>query len=235
VDIKYRRSGIVGLAAAMFLAVVGSGSVLGADSPADVVTDGVVTVLWVDPVDGPMAGATIQVSHYHAGDATPGNLPAGVADAAGSAQIGSVPRAADGSAAVLLNIRGDRSTTTIDAAGCTRVDSWLAELDGVTSDANIEVSLGASSKSLDITCPEPEPSDESVSGVVQLPTGGVAGATGRPQRTLPPTDTSVAVDGDRTAPPSLFALLAALGVGAVALPLRARARATAPTTRRRRS
>jgi len=232
---KYRRSGIVGLAAAMFLAIAGSGSVLAADPPVDVVTDGVVTVHWVDPVDGPMAGASIQISYYHARDATRGALPPSVTDPAGNAQIGGVPHAAEGSAPVLLNVRGERSTRTTDAVGCTRVESWLAELDGVASNRTVEVSLGASSKSVDMTCPEPEPSDESVSGVVQLPTGGVAGATGRPERTLPPTDVAAAIDSDRTATPSLIALLAALGVVAAALPIRARARVTTPMTGRRRS
>jgi hypothetical protein len=234
---KYRRSGIVGLAAAMFLAIAGSGSVLAADPPVDVVTDGVVTVHWVDPVDGPMAGASIQISYYHAGDATRGALPASATDPAGNAQIGGVPLAAEGSAPVLLNVRGERSTRTTDAAGCTRVESWLAELDGVASNGTVEVSLGASSKSVDMTCPEPEPAIDVPPGLIDLPTGGVAGATGRPQQTLPPTDVVAAGARDGTETANLLALLVALGAGAAALPLRActRRRATAPLGPRNRA
>jgi hypothetical protein len=221
----------------MILAIAGGGAALAADPPTDVVADGVVTVHWVDAEDGPMLDAFIQITWAHEGADTLEILPALTIDAAGDAVFSGVPRAADGSVPVLLNVRGIRSTTTTDNAGCSAVSNWLAETDGVTSEPTVELSLVTSSKSLDMTCPEPGPSGDPAPGDPgpsgdPTPGGGVLGATGRPQITLPPTDVAIAPDDATPETPILPTLLLVLGAGAIVLPITVRA--TVPVRRRRR-
>ena len=95
--------------------------------------DGVVTVTWVDPDDGPMAGASIELSFYHEGDESPASLPAAIMGSDGAVVISGVPRPAEGAAPLLLDIRGDRSTATVDDAGCTTLEGWRAEATGVAA------------------------------------------------------------------------------------------------------
>jgi hypothetical protein len=224
------------LTAGLILMLGGGSAVLAADPPTDVVADGVVTVHWVDADDGPIAGAYIQVTFAHKGDETFEILPAHLTDGAGNAVFGDVPRAADGSTPVLLNVRGILSTTSTDEAGCTAVSSWLAETDGVTSEATVDLSLVTSSKGLDMTCPEPDPAvpapGDPQPSANPAPDGGVLGATGKPRMTLPPTD--VAVAPGRTAPgtPILPTLLLVLGAGAIVFPITVRV--MVPVRRRRR-
>ena len=234
----YWRSRAVGLIAGTILAIGGAGAALAADPPTDVVADGVVTVHWVDAEDGPMVDAFIQITWAREGADTLEILPALTIDAAGNAEFTGVPRAADGSVPVLLKVRGIRSTTTTDNAGCSAVANWLAETDGVTSGASVDVSLVTSSKALDMTCPEPDPGGNPAPGGDPqqsgdpAPDGGVLGATGRPQITLPPTDVAIVPDDGNTGTPSLAALLLVLGAGAIVLPITVRA--TVPVRRRRR-
>jgi hypothetical protein len=238
VGLGYWRRGAVGLTVGIILAIGGAGAALAADPATDVVADGVVTVHWVDAEDGPIAGASIQITYSHKADDTAVILRPGVTDAAGDAVFSGVPRAADGSAPIFLSVRGDHSTTTTDEAGCTAVATWLAETDDITSEAAVEVSLVTSSKGLDMTCPEPDPGgDPAPGGDPQpggdpAPGGGVLGATGKPQITLPPTDVAVA-PGSRTASgtPILPTLLLVLGAGAIVLPITVRA--TVPVRRHR--
>ena len=234
----YWRRGAVGLTASMVVAMGGVGAALAADPPSDVVTDGVVTVHWVDADDGPMPDAVIQIAWTHEGDGTLEDLPALTTDSAGNAEFAGVPRAADGSLPVLLNVRGIRSTTTTDTAGCTAVASWLAETDSLTSAAALEVSLVTSSKGLDMSCPEPDPGGNPAPGGDPepggdpAPDGGVLGATGKPQITLPPTDVAVAPGRAAPGTPILPTLLLVLGAGAIVLPITVRA--TVPVRRSRR-
>ena len=228
----YWRSRAVGLIAGMILAIGGAGAALAADPPTDVVADGVVTVHWVDADDGPIGGASIQITYSREGDPSIGILRPGVTDAAGNAVFSGVPHAADGSAPILLDVRGDRSTTTTDEAGCAAVASWLAEADGVTSGATVDVSLMTSSKGLDMNCPEPGPGGDPAPGGDPQPSGGVLGATGRPQITLPPTDVAIAPGRATAGTPILPTLLLVLGAGAIVLPITVRA--TVPVRRRRR-
>lgn len=228
----YWRSRAIGLVAGTILAVGGAGAALAADSPTDVVADGVVTVHWVDADDGPIGGASVQITYARQGDPTIGILRPQVTDADGTAVFTEVPRAADGSPPILLDIRGDRSTTTTDEAGCTAVASWQAGSDDVTSQAAVEVSLVTSSKGLDMTCPEPDPGGNPAPGGNPQPSGGVLAATGRPHITLPPTDVAVAPVRDNAGTPILPTLLLALAAGAIVLPITVRA--TVPVRRRRR-
>jgi hypothetical protein len=234
VGLGYWRRGAVGLTVGILFAIGGVGAALAADPATDVVADGVVTVHWVDADDGPIAGASIQITYSRSPDDAPVILRPGVTDAAGDAVFSGVPRAAEGSAPILLDVRGDRSTTTTDEAGCTAVATWLAETADVTSEAAVEVSLVTSSKGLDMTCPEPDPGGNPDPGDGNpAPGGGVLGATGKPQITLPPTDVAVAPAG-RTASgsPILPMLLLILGLGAIVLPITVRA--TVPVRRHRR-
>lgn len=228
----YWRCRVVGLTAGMVFAIGGGGAALAADPPTDVVADGAVTVHWVDAEDGPIAGASIQVTYAHEADDTAVMLRPALTDAAGDAVFTRVPRAANGSAPILLDIRGDRSTSTTDEAGCIAVASWLAETDDVTSAAVVEVALVTSSKGLDMSCPEPGPGGDPEPGGNPAPGGGVLGATGQPQITLPPTDVAVAPRSAAPGTPLLPTLLLVLGAGAIVLPITVRS--TVQVRRRRR-
>ena len=232
--LKYLRFGAVGLTAGLILSLAGAGTALAADPTADVVMDGVITIQHVDSADGPMAGATIQVSWYRDGDETPGMLPAVTLDAAGAAVVTGVPRPVEGAAPVLLDIRSDRATATVDAAGCTQHETWLAESKAIPSGQAVDLVLETTVKSIDVSCPEPTPAPDAVDPApTAKPTSGgaVRGVTGRPQITPPATD---AVDG-RSAPagsPFVPVVLGLLAVAALLVPAGSLGRARAQSRHR---
>jgi hypothetical protein len=242
VALKYLRFWAVAIAVGL-MSMAGPGAVLAAD---DVVFDGTVTVHWVDATDGPMAGASITVSWYHdPADATYGIVPGRfTTDAAGDAVVTGVPRAAGGAEPLLLDVRGDLTTATVDDAGCVTYADWLAETKGVASELVVDVILVADTKSINVNCPEPTPTPDSVdptptpnvvdptptpaptatSAVVDPtpaptdpPSGGVLGTTGTPAITPPNTD---AVAGPSVPAGSPFApiLLAILAFAVLLVP-----------------
>jgi cell division septation protein DedD len=244
VGLKYGRIAAAAYLASLVISTAGAGTALAADpSPTDIVMDGVVTVHWNDPVDGPMDGATIRISWYHEGDATPSVLPEGLTDEAGDAVITSVPRAADGAVPILLDIRGDRSTATTGEDGCITTEDWLAQSNGVPSAPVLEVSLGADTKGLSVSCPEPTPTPAPTSTATPVveptptpvptatstpvveptraptakPTGGVLGTTGTPAVTPPSTDT-VGVATNASGSPFASALLGLIAFALVFVP-----------------
>jgi hypothetical protein len=181
----------------------GAGTVLAAD-----VFDGAVTVHWSDSDHGPMAGAVIRIFYYHDGDPIPGIVPLGdPMDASGTVVITGVPRPAEGSTPLFLDIRGDLRTSTIDDAGCTRIESWLAQAKHVSAGLAVDVVLETESKSLQVVnCPDTTP--RPTPGVVGFPPAGVAGVTGRPQITPPATDgTGGATPPESPLIPAILALL----------------------------
>jgi hypothetical protein len=204
VGLKY-RGWAVALTAGLIVSMAAAATVLAAEPASDIVMDGVLTVTWVEPEDGPMAGASIQISYYRDGDEIPGLLPAATMDSEGVVVITGVPRQAEGALPMLLDIRGDRSTATVDEAGCTTHEGWQAESTGVASDLTLDVVLASDTKSISVSCPEPTPPDNveptptaeptPTPGVVQptpktTPTGGgVLGTVGTPGVTPPETDT----------------------------------------------
>lgn len=211
----------IGLVAAL---IVGPGAALAVVPPADVVLDSTVTVRHVDAFDGPIAGATITVTSYR-DPAAPIQTVTAMTDAAGRASLTGVARPADGAEPVLLDIRSDLATTFVDEAGCTATESWFAGMTTVPAAAAVEVLLDSTSKSLEVSCPEPtdppaeaEPSDDPGPGPSD---GGVLAATGRPQITLPATDAATVTDRPAAAP-AAGGLLAALLAGAIVLVLHGR-------------
>ena len=229
--LKY-RGWAVALTAGLILSMAGGAAALAAEpAPHDVLLDGTVTVTWVDPDDGPMAGASIQLLFYHEGDENPASLPATTLGPDGAVVISGVPRPAEGAAPLLLDIRGDRSTATVDESGCTTLEAWRAEATGVAADLAVDVVLTSDTKSISVTCPEPTPTPEVVDptptpeptqtpDVVQptptsTPTGGgVLGAVGTPGVTPPATDAVAAPSNPSSSPfvPGLLALLAVAGL-----------------------
>ena len=223
--LKY-RGWAVALTAGLIVSMASAGAVLaGEPTPDDVVMDGVVTVTWVDPDDGPMAGASIEIAFYHEGDESTAALPAASMGTDGAVVITGVPRPAEGATPLLLDIRGDRSTATVDEAGCTTVEGWQAEATGVAADLSVDVVLSSATKSMSVTCPEPTPTPDVVAptpapeptatpDVIQptpapaaTPTSGaVLGAVGTPGVTPPETD-AVSAPAGKTASPSLPILL----------------------------
>jgi hypothetical protein len=224
---KY-RGWAVALTAGLILSIAGGAAVLaGEPVPDGIVMDGVLTVTWVDPDDGPMAGASIQLSFYHEGDEGSSSLPEATMGPDGAVVMVGVPRPAPGATPLLLDIRGDRSTSTVDNAGCTTLQGWQAEATGVAADLAVDVVLASDTKSISVTCPEPTPTPEIVDptptpeptgtpDVVQpaptsTPTGGgVLGAIGTPGVTPPETDAMAAPTSSGSSPfvPALLALLA---------------------------
>ena len=226
------------MVAGFVMSMAGAGAVLAVE-PGDVVFDGTVTVHWVDPSDGPMAGASIVVSYYHEGDASPVALPAATTDGAGDVTVLGVPRPADDAAPVLLDIRGDLSTATVDEAGCTTYEDWLAETTGVASGLTVDIVLVSDTKGISVSCPEPTPTPTPVVAPTPTPvvdptptpvvdptpaatpapssTGGVLGAVGTPAVTPPSTD---AMEGAASpaGSPSLPALLVLVGVAVLLTP-----------------
>jgi hypothetical protein len=210
----------IGLVAAL---VLGPGAAL-AVPPADVVLDSTVTVRHVDTFDGPIAGATITVTSYR-DPAAPIQTVTATTDAAGRVSLTGVARPADGAEPVLLDIRSDLATTSVDEAGCTATESWFAGVTTVPAAPAVEVLLDSTAKSLEVSCPEPtdppaetEPSDDPGPAPSD---GGVLAATGRPQITPPATDSAPVADRPAGAG-AAGGLLAALLAGAVALVVPAR-------------
>lgn len=234
--LKYRGVGAAALTAGLLLSLAAGGPALAAD---DVVMDGVVTVHWVDPDDGPIVGATITISFYH--DPTepihsvvPGAF---MTDGAGDAVITGVPHPGDGADTVFLDIRGDLATATVDEAGCTEHKSWVAETDGVPSEPVLDVVLETGLESISLDCPEPTPTPEGGEPTptpTPAPSGGVLGTTGTPAVTPPSTD---AIDGPPVPSGSPFvpAFLALVALVVVLVPVAsiALARARSRPGRRR--
>jgi hypothetical protein len=209
------------LTAGLIVSTAAGTAVLAGEPPPDFVMDGVVTVTWVEPEDGPMADASILISYYHEGDASHGLLPAATTDSAGVVVITGVPRAAAGALPLLLDIRADRSTATVDDAGCTALEGWLAETKGLASGLLLDVVLASETKSISVSCPEPTldtveptPTPEATPTpdvVPPIPTatptgGGVLGVVGTPGVTPPETD-AVAAPSSPTGSPSVPILL----------------------------
>jgi hypothetical protein len=234
VGLKY-RGWAVALTAGLILSIAGGAAVLaGEPVPDGIVMDGVLTVTWVDPDDGPMADASIEIAFYHEGDESPASMPAASLDSDGAVVITGVPRPAAGATPLLLDIRGDRSTAMVDNAGCTTLEGWQAEATGVAADLAVDVVLTSDTKSISVTCPEPTPTPEVVDptptpdptatpDVVQpartsTPTGGgVLGAIGTPGVTPPETD-AVAAPPSSGSSPFVPALLALLALAALLVP-----------------
>ncbi len=220
--LKYRWWAVA-LTAGLIVSMAGGTAVLAGEPPPDIVMDGVVTVTWVEPEDGPMAGASILLSYYHEGDVIPGLLPTAMTDSEGVVVITGVPRPADGAAPLLLDVRGDRSAATVNDAGCTTLEGWQAESKGFASGLSLDVVLASETKSISVNCPEPTPTPDTVDPtpepeptrtpdvVLPAPTGtptggGVLGAVGTPGVTPPETD-AVAGPARPTGSPSVPILL----------------------------
>ena len=219
--LKY-RGWAVALTAGLIMSIAGAGAALAADTSTDVVADGVVTVTWIDPDDGPIAGASIEISYYHEGDENRESQAAAITDSDGAVVISGVPRPAEGALPLLLDIRGELATATVDDAGCTTLEGWQAESKGVAAAVAVDVVLSASTKSISVTCPEPTPTPDIVDPTptpdpTATPGGAVLGATGRPQLTLPATDT---VDGSAgpAGSPFMPVLVALIGLTALIVP-----------------
>ena len=234
--LKYRGRAVA-LTAGLIMSIAGAGAAIAVDPTTDVVADGVVTITWIDPDDGPIAGASIEISFYHEGDEDPGSLPAATTDSDGAVVISGVPRAAEGALPLLLDIRGELATATVDDAGCTTMEGWQAESTGVAAALAVEVVLSSSTKSISVTCPEPTPTPDDVDptptpdptstpDVVQptptpdpiaTPGGAVLGATGVPQVTPPATDT-VSRGAGPAGSPFMPVLLALVGLAVLIAP-----------------
>jgi hypothetical protein len=221
VGLKY-QGWAVALTAGLIMSIAMAGAALAADPTADVVADGVVTVTWIDSDDGPIAGASIKISYYHEGDQNRESLPAATTDADGAVVIPAVPRPAEGALPLLLDIRGEFATATVDDAGCTTLEGWQAESNGVAAALAVDVVLSSSTKSISVTCPEPTPTPEVVDPTpapdpTATPGGAVLGATGRPQVTLPATDT-VGGSAEPAGSPFMPVLLALVGLAVLIVP-----------------
>jgi hypothetical protein len=221
VGLKY-RGWAVALTAGLIMSMAGVGAALAVDPTTDVIADGVVTVTWIDPDDGPIAGASIEISYYREGDANRESLPAATTDSNGAVVIPAVPRPADGALPLLLDIRGEFATATVDDAGCTTLEGWQAESNGVAAALAVDVVLSSSTKSISVTCPEPTPTPDVVvppptPDPTETPEGAVLGATGVPQVTLPATD---AVDDPAgpTGSPFMPVLLALVALAVLIVP-----------------
>lgn len=117
------------------MSMAGAGTALADEPPADgIVWDGVARVHWVDRVDGVMTGAQVRVFFYREGDPFPGILGGTfITNSRGVAIITGIPRAIEGAEPVLLDIRADLATSTVDEAGCTTYESWIAQRTGLAS------------------------------------------------------------------------------------------------------
>ena len=124
---RHRRpSWFVALVASMTLGLLLAGPALAADPPADVVLDGVVTIRFVDGVDGsPLAGAavTIEASRPEI-DIEPFQTRSGETAADGSVAIDGVARAADGAAPVTLAISASLARDN-DCGGVETIDAAI--------------------------------------------------------------------------------------------------------------
>lgn len=240
VGLKY-RGWAVALTAGLIMSMAGVGAALAADPTTDVVADGVVTVTWIDPDDGPIAGASIEISFYHEGAENRESLPAATTDSNGAVVIPAVPRPAEGALPLLLDIRGEFATETVDDAGCTTLEGWQAESTGVAAALAVDVVLSSSTKSISVTCPEltPTPPPDVVvppptPDPTETPGGAVLGATGVPQVTLPATD-AVADPAGPAGSPFMPVLLALVGFAMLIVPATSLAFARAQARPRPRS
>ncbi|HET9457048.1 MAG TPA: hypothetical protein VFO78_06885 [Candidatus Limnocylindrales bacterium] len=226
---KYRRP--VAVAAVMFVVglLLAPAAALAADPPADVVLDAVVVVRHVDALDGPIAGATITVTSYRVQDA-PIQVASATTDDEGAATLAGIARPAEGAGPVLLDVRSDLVSTTVDEAGCTEIASRSASESAIPVAASVEILLDSTAKSVEISCPEPTdpPADAEPSPDPEPPAepsaGGVLAATGRPQITPPSTDTGEAAAASASRSPAVPGMLAVLGLfaGAVLAAIRRR-------------
>lgn len=184
---------------------------LAADAPADVMLDGVVTVVHVDAEDGPIAGATVTIATYR-DPAAPIQVLNATTDGNGRAEVSGVARAADGATPVLLDVRSDLAASVLNEAGCTETASWFAAA-ATTAGPSVAVVFDSSSKSVVIDCPEPTAEPEAPvvpTSIPNGPGGGVLAATGRPQLTPPATDTIGVPAGSTSGGSGLVGVLAAL-------------------------
>jgi hypothetical protein len=235
VGLKYWRLGALALSALLFLFTGALGALAAEPQAGDVVFDGVVTVHWADADHGPMAGAVVRIFYHHEGDPIPGIVPLGAPMGAdGVTVITGVARPAEGAEPLALDIFGDLDTSTIDEAGCTSFESWSAQLTGVPAGPTIDVTIETSAQGSFVNCPNPtiRPAPVVV-GVPPASTGGVQGATGRPQITPPATDGVRGSVAPASGTPLLPALLALLALAVVLAPAGARSIAHHRTASRR--
>lgn len=230
---KYRRP--VAVAAVTFVVglLLAPAGALAADPPAeppaDVVLDAVVVVRHVDAFDGPIAGATITITSYRVPDA-PIQVASATTDDEGAATLAGIARPADGAGPVLLDVRSDLVSTTVDETGCTEIASRSASESAIPVGATVEVLLDNTAKSVEISCPEPTeaPVDSEPSPDPDPPAepsaGGVLAATGRPQITPPSTDAEEGAAASTSRSPAVPGMLAVLGLfaGAVLAAVRRR-------------
>jgi hypothetical protein len=229
---KYRRP--VAVVAVTFVVglLLAPAAALAADPPAvppaDVVLDAVIVVRHVDAFDGPIAGATITVTSYRVPDA-PIQVASATTDHQGAATLAGIARPADGAGPVLLDVRSDLVSTTVDEAGCTEIASWYAGESAIPALATVEILLDSTAKSVEISCPEPtEPPADIEPSPEPEPTapsaGGVLAATGRPQITPPSTDAGDSATASASRSPAVPGMLAVIGLfcGAVLAAVRRR-------------
>ena len=140
-----RSSWSVAVATATFLGLVLAGPALAADPPADVVLDGVVTVRFVDGIDGttPLADATVIVEAARPDvDPMPFQTLSGQTDGDGTAVLDGVARAADGAGPVTLTISASLSRDN-DCGGIETIDGATTVEAAAT--VSVELPGGASS------------------------------------------------------------------------------------------
>jgi hypothetical protein len=155
--LKYRRFGAVALTAGLILSMAGTGAVLAVDPPADdIVFDGVLTVHWIDRVDGVMDGAVVRVFFYRDGDPIHGIVPGFVITGThGEATITGVPHAIEGAAPVFLDIDARIATSTIDENGCSVFQNWQASRLRVKSTQHLQRLLQTTFRGEPVVnCPE---------------------------------------------------------------------------------
>jgi hypothetical protein len=211
-----RNTATLAVGGALLVSILGAGPAAAADPPVDIVLDAIVTVHQVDPDEGPIAGATVTLTAYR-DPAAPIQTVTATTNASGDATLDGVARATDGAPAVLLDVRSDKTSSLVDANGCTETSSWSSDKAGVAAGPTTDVVLDPAAKSMSLDCPEP--------------TGQVLAATGRPQITPPSTDVAPRAARVEGRTPFLPILLVLLGAAAATLPLRGLA--AAPGRRRR--
>jgi hypothetical protein len=200
-----RNTAALAVGGALLASILGAGPAAAADPPADTVLDAVVTVHQADPDEGPIAGATVTLTAYRDPGA-PIQTVTATTNASGDATLSGVARATDGAPAVLLDVRSDKTSSLIDANGCTETASWSAEEAGLTAGPTTDIVLEPAAKSISLDCPEPN--------------GQVQAATGRPQITPPSTDVAPGAARVEGRTPFLPILLVLLGAAAATVPLR---------------
>jgi hypothetical protein len=214
-----RNTAALAVGGALLVSILGAGPAAAADPPADIVLDAVVTVHQVDPDEGPIAGATVTLTAYR-DPAAPIQTVTATTNARGDATLSGVARATDGAPAVLLDVRSDKTSSLVDANGCTETASWSSEKAGVAAGPTTDVTLDAAAKSISLDCP--------------APSGQVQAATGRPQVTPPSTDVAPGAARAEGPTPFLPIVLVLLSAAAATVPLRGLAAAPGHRHRRRR-